>query len=327
MGWSSLLPSGIRDWMERREALREIQEIADEQTLKLKSDDNNPVNLAKIALSLNDPEGALQHWRNALTRFPQFTKTNPDSLDIMIRLQLFDEADSIMRECMKHFPADSFYAAGYALVAQERKDIPEATKRWKYVLKHHPSWWKPYVHYAVMLCEGGEKEEADVILTKAISQFPDEPIPRIEWARNAERRGRTEEALARWQNVYDRFKHGTADIGIAKALDQLGRTEEAEAHLQEAKVRSPLVHELRMILAHLALKRGDTDEALRRWMEVRTRFPLLPFGYQGEGHLLRDLGRFDEAEAVIHEAKDRFPHETWPDNELRTTQKAREAAA
>jgi tetratricopeptide (TPR) repeat protein len=316
----------IREWRERQSTMREIRKLAKEEAERLNFDDNNPINLAKIALSLNDSKLALQHWRDALARAPSFAKTHTDTLDILLRLHLYDEAEVIMKEGMRLYPAEPRYAGGYAEVAEIRRDWPEALARWKQALKRHPSWWKAHVHYAIALSATDQPEQADAVLNKAAPLFPGEVLVGLEWARNAVRRKDHEAALARWQTVWDRTKHGVADTGIAQALVALGRFEEAEHRLQEAKVRSPLTHEIRMILADLALKRGDAGEALRRWAEVRTRFPLLPFGYRGEQRLLCDLGRFDEAEAVIQQAKDRFPHESWPDNELQALQKARRAA-
>lgn len=306
--------------------MRDIQRIVDEEALTLSLDDNNPVNLAKIAVTLNDPEAALRHWRDAMVRCPAFAKTNKDSLDILIRLQLLDEAEDIMRENMKRHPAESFYAGAYAQIAQERKDFPEALKRWKFVMKRHPSSWKGHVSYAVCLCHLEQSDEADKILTKAIALFADEAVPRIEWARNAERRNDYAEALVRWENTYARFKHVVADIGIAQSLEALGRLEEAEARLLEERTRWPLVEQIRITLAQMAYKRGDMDEALRRWADLKIRMPLLRFGYEGELRLLRDLGRFDEAEDVIRQAKDRFPHEAWPDLELAATERMRKGA-
>jgi tetratricopeptide (TPR) repeat protein len=326
MGWLLSLVPPLNDWLERRRILREIERIADDEAVSLALDDNNLINLAEMALDLNDPALAVKHWRDALVRYPRFAKKDHKSLGILLRLNLVDEAEAIMRECMQLYPAEPFYAGGYAQIAEERDDYAEALKRWSDIRRQFPYWWKAHVHYAVALSRTGQSELAEKVLKAAIHHFPNEAIVYIDWARNAERMGNLEEALARWQTIWTKFKHAAADPNIGRVLEEMGRFEEAEAHMQEAKVRWPLTHEIRMTLARIALKRGDTEESLRRWAEVKNRFPLLRFGYEGELRLLRDLGRFDEAEAVIQQAKDRFPQETWPDGELQTIQRARQAA-
>jgi tetratricopeptide (TPR) repeat protein len=317
----------IREWKERQAAMREMRHLAEEEAQRLVFDDNNPVNLAKIALSLNNSELALTHWRDAVVRVPFFAKTHKDALDILLHLRLYDEAETIMKEGMHLYPAEPHYAGGYAEVAETRRDLPEALARWKQVMKRYPNWWKAHVHYAIMLSATDQPDQADAVLNKAATLFPSEVLVGIEWARNAVRRTDNEMALARWQQVWDQTKHGVADVGIADALMALGRLEEAEQRLIEAKPRSPLAVEVYMKLAHVARQRGDNEEAVRRWDEVKRRFPLLRFGYDGEIRLLGELGRFNEAEQVILQAKERFPSETWPAEELRTNSLAREQAA
>ncbi len=313
----------LTEWRERQRAIREIRKIAEAEVEKMTYDDNNPVNLAKISLSLNEPAIALKHWRDAMTRAPLFAKTHKDAPDILLRLGLHDEAETIMKECMHRYPAEARYAGCYAQVAEERHDHAEAMTRWKHVIKRFPNWWKGYVHYALALCKTGQNREADKVLAKAFAQFPDEVIVGIEWARNADRRQDYEESLARWQLLWERTKHAVAEGGIAHALIALGRLDEAEAGLFESKQRHPLSEGYRIDLALLAEKRGDIEEALRRWIELKTRMPLLRFGYEGQFRLLRTIGRFDEAEVVILEAKERFPHEDWPDRELEANNHAR----
>jgi tetratricopeptide (TPR) repeat protein len=314
------------EWRERQSAMREIRRIADAEVEQMTYDDSNPVNLAKIALTLNDPAVALTHWRNVMTRAPLFAKTHKDAPEILIGLKLYDEAETIMRECMRRYPAEARYAGCYAQVAEERRDHAEATARWKNVINRFPSWWKGYVHYATSLSATGQHQEADKVLTKAVAQFPDEVIAGIEWARNAERQKDHAESLARWQKLWDRTQHPVAISGVARALITLGRLDEAETRLLEARTRHPLAEAIRIDLAQLAEKRGDTDEALRRWVELKTRMPLLRFGYEGEFRLLRKLGRLDEAGAVIEEAVERFPHDAWPVQERETNDRLRPQA-
>ncbi|MDR3529538.1 MAG: tetratricopeptide repeat protein [Rhodopila sp.] len=311
--WSSLIPTRFIAWRERRRALQEIRAIAEEEKWALALNDANPVNLAKIALSLNDRTDALHHWRDAMNRFPAFAKTSHDSLGVMLGLELFDEAETIMHEGMRRAPGDQFYAGGYAEVAERRGDMSEALRRWQFVQKRFPSWWKGYVHNAICLRRTGDLDQSDALLVRAVGLFHDMVPVWVEWGRAADCRHDWTESLRRWEAVSQRFdNHAVGHGGIARALEELGRLDEAEERFTSARMRFPLAVEIYIALARIAYSRGDKMEAVRRWTDTKRRFPLMPFGYEGEIRLLRELRRYSDAEVVALEAIDRFPTDQWP---------------
>ena len=61
----------------------------------------------------------------------------------------------------------------------------------------------------------------------------------------------------------ERFPHHQIDLGIAKALEELGRIEEAEKRLRELQRRAPLLPEIVISMARLANLQGDKEEAVR----------------------------------------------------------------
>jgi tetratricopeptide (TPR) repeat protein len=310
--WSALIPKAVLAWQERRRIIAEMQSMAEEETAFLGLDDTNPVYQAKVAISLNDNVSALRHWREAVRRYPVFAQTSHDSLDVLIGLKLFDEAERLMLDGRLRAPRDRFYAGGYARVAEERKDLPEALERWKGVIKEFPGWWMGYVHMSACLRMAGKPEEAETKANFAAQRFPDEFLVILEWGRCAEARKDWVEAIRRWERFVEQFKNAHGDLGVAHALEGLGRLDEAEKRLEVARLRAPLSTEILIDLARLAYLRGDPEESARRWTQTRQRLPLLPFGYQGEIRLLREMRRYAEAEAVAFEAMDRFPAEQWP---------------
>jgi predicted Zn-dependent protease len=112
--------------------------------------------------------------------------------------------------------------------------------------------------------------------------------------------------------VSDKLKHVAGEIGVARALMELGRADEASDRLVAARWRHPLAAELVMAQAHLALRRGNIVDEMRYWELLRERFPLDPRGYREGAQRLRAAGREDDAEAVLRTAIQRYPQETWP---------------
>jgi tetratricopeptide (TPR) repeat protein len=291
--------------------LRELKALERQENLALALDSGNLVSTAKAAIVAGDRTAAQHFWQEALVRYPVFAKSSHDALDVLLGLQRFDEAESLMLEGRERFN-DPFYAEGYALVAEHRGEISEAILRWNMVRKTWPGGWISYVHGINCLCRAGRLNAAEDLAQQAIKRFPDEIRTWLEWARTAEYGQDWAEAIRRWDTVCKKFQHVHGDLGVARGLEALGRTDDAERRLTEAQVRRPLVAEIALALARLASQRGDNEEAVLRWADARKRFPLLQFGYQGGFRELLKLGRYSEAETILLTAIDRFPAEAWP---------------
>jgi tetratricopeptide (TPR) repeat protein len=169
-----------------------------------------------------------------------------------------------------------------------------------------------YVHGVICLRRAGRLEAAEELSKKAIQLFPKDIRVWLEWARSAEFRRDWPEALRRWEVVGETFQHVQCDIGLAHALEELGRFEEAEQRLKDAQGRRPLLEVISIALARLANRRGDKEEAVLRWADTRRRFPLLPVGYQEGFRQLVKMGRWADAETLLLAAGGRFPAEAWP---------------
>lgn len=270
----------------------------------------HPLRRAKVALSLGEREEALQQWQEACTRYPTQTKASHDSLDILLGLERFDEAEALMLERRRLAPGDRFYSEGYAIVAEHRRDWPEAIWRWTATLRKFPT---PvgYAHMASCLRAAGRINEVEKVLRSAVSSYPYAINLWTGYATAAETLCNWLTGLERWETVSGRFKHPSGPVGEARCLAALGRLDEAETRLTAARTRHPLEPNIPITLARLAEQRNDATEAARRWTVVRQRFPLIRIGYTDEARVLRAAQRLDEAEMVIREATERFPREAW----------------
>ena len=246
-------------------------------------DDTNPLYRAKAALTMGDRVEALRCWNEARERLPEFTITSHDSLDILVGLERFDEAEALMLTGRKRFRRDAFYAEGYAEVAARRNDHAEAARRWAAVRKAFPGSWKAYALGAAALCRIGQYDEAEAILKPAVARFSSYIGCRIEHARLADLRKNWPEALRRWEIVSAQFNHVAGAVGAARALQEMGRLDEAEECLAAARLRHPTVHEIVIQQARLAQRRGNEAAERRLWETVLQLFPLVPQGILRRG--------------------------------------------
>ena len=106
--------------------------------------------------------------------------------------------------------------------------------------------------------------------------------------------------------LHKEFGNAAGDLGVARALQELGRFGEAEERLRAAAVRFPQVAEIPIALAGLAERRCDFLAAANMWSETRRRFPTLRFGYEGGSRLFCNMKDYQAAEAVLTEAAARF---------------------
>jgi len=310
--WSALVTNGILGWKVRRRAMRDLKNLQrlDEAVLTLDAD--NPVNRAKVALEAGNLPTALRFWNEAVARYPNFARGSPDALPILTGLQLFDDAEALMREAQIRKPRDPRLACDYALVAERRGHVKEAILRWDRVRKKFPLDPAGYMHGVLCLRLDDQLEAADALSRRAIKHFPDDVHVHIEWARLAEHQRDWPEALRRWEVVCAKFRNVDGDLGLARILVEMSLFDEADLRLKQAQSRRPLMEVIAIARARLANRRGDKEEEVLRWADTVRRFPLVRLGYQEGFRLLLDMGREADAEAILLAAIDRFTEEAWP---------------
>ena len=307
-----MLVRAVSDWIQRRRVLSEVKDLQKNEEWALERDEGNPVNQALLALAAGDRKAAADRWEEALTRAPAFAKRSRSALDILMRLDRLDEAEALMREGMRREPRASYYAAGLASVIEHKGDLQAAVMQWTNVRKKFPREWMGFVRSASCLRRMGDISAAELLHKKSLELFPSQIHAWLEWGYTADASGDWSESLRRWQIVRDRYRHNIACVGIARALEGLGRFEEAERELADAQFRFPIIIEIAIARPRLAERMGRPEEAVALWADVRRRFPLDRFGYESGAKLLATLGRHQEADEILEAAIIRFPEEGWP---------------
>lgn len=310
-------------WWESRLALRELRKLQRSDEQAVGATEANPIYRARLALSRGDRRSALQLWYEARDNYPGLVRRSPETLDVLLDLRCFDEAEELVQEAKRRAPRELSTLEAYAKVAERRGEIEEASRRWAEVRRRFPNNWKCYVRGAACLRDLGLLNDAGALANTATRRFPEIVDCWTEFARIAEQRMDWTQALARWDKLSamatSRWFQGTqdphgpaAESGAALALQELGRPAEANERLDAARRRYPANHGIVLTQARIAEKRGDVDRELQFWEVMRTRFPLEADGYRMGALRLRALGRHGEGDAVLVAAIERFPQEPWP---------------
>ncbi|TDH60001.1 tetratricopeptide repeat protein [Dankookia rubra] len=255
-------------------------------------------------------------WAEAVSRWERLTQRHEDNLAILLplldalrALGNFGRVEGVLATAMASFPANPALLTRHARSASDRRDLPEAVRRWQDVADQQPDDVLVQTGLGSALREVGRLDEADRILQAAIERFPNHAETMAAFAWVAHHRRNWAEALRRWQALQAAFPNlPIGAVGVGHALRLLGNFDEAEAHYSSALERFPLVPELQTGYASTATERKDWREALIRWRAATLRFPNDPNALNGEARVWAELGRSTEADLLFTSAMTQFPH-------------------
>ncbi len=256
------------------------------------------------------PAEAAQRWARIRQRFPKEWVAYLGGARALREAGDPAAAESILREGVDTFPAEPALLGDFAAAAANRRDWPEAIRRWQQVRTRFPDRLVGFTNGAQALRQAERFDEAEALLLRAAEAFPNETAPATERAWLAFIRRDLAEAVRRWETVRSRFPALLSGyIDAVQPLRALQRIPEAEAVLIEAALRFPTHYAPAEQLASMALHRRDWARADRLFGILRDRFPQQIGSHGGSILALRELRQFDAAEAVATAAVERFPHE------------------
>jgi tetratricopeptide (TPR) repeat protein len=310
------LLSAWRDWSERRQILREIRHQQADQRERDYFTVKDQLTHAHTALERSDLTHATDIWASLMEHQPALARQSPLALRVLVGLRRFDEAEALMRTGQKAHPADFNFVKGLAEIALAKHDYDSVIEHCAFLRKRFPGVAEGYTYGASAFLQKGQPQQAEALSLEAIKRFPDNIGGPLEYARTAVTAKNWEQALERWQPVLDQFGYFGAYVGSAQALTHLGRYEEAEELLQQARIRfgtnpGPLSE-----YARVAEAKGDIPVAIQRWKDVLDRFPLDMNVHFTASEAFERLGEPAEAEATLRAAVDRYPTELRPHTEL-----------
>src|ERR1700722_17856507 len=272
---------------------------------------------ARLAESRRDWPNALERWQSVIDRFPD-QRVGSCGVGRMLReTGRLDDARITLSSAVERFPKQAQPIHDLARISERLGDWEAAERLWRRFISIDPRMWWAHTSLASALREQGRLDEAEATLVAAQDAIPGEPAVFAEHARLAESRRDWAKALERWQSGIDRFPdQWIGYAGLASALREQGRLDEAEATLVAAQGAMPGEPAAFAEHARLAESRRDWPKALERWQSVIDRFPDQWIGYFGVGRMLRETGRLDDARNTLSSAVERFPKQAQPIHDL-----------
>ena len=269
-----------------------------------------PLEQAQIAEAAGDWAEAERCWRAFIARNSGLWWAYTRLATALRHQGSTDEAEDLLVAQRERFPDEIAVFVDHARLAEAATDWPRALERWEAVKARFPDHYIGYAGMVAALRQLGRIDAMMSLLEDAAERLPQEPAVPRELARLAEAAGDWREAERRWRQLLaiapDAWR---AHLGLAAALREQGRIEDAEATLL-AQHERPAEHvPLFADYARLAEARGDLPRALARWQVVRDRFPARYDGYAGMASVLRQLQRDDDLRSLLDRIEARFPNE------------------
>ena len=186
----------------------------------------------------------------------------------------FDEADAMLERGLAVYPADRSLLYEHAFSAHAAGRYAVAVTRWEAALAVAPDLAMCHAGVAANLRETGADERAATVIAAALARFPDDLTILSEAARIADMRLRFDEALPLWRRAAEAPNPAPEWLqGEAHALLRLGRFEEAQHALGNARRRFPDAPGLLALEGLLACERGDWSTSVALWSDYRRRYP------------------------------------------------------
>ena len=136
------LVSAWRNWQERREILRDARRIQGENHERNRFKARDDLTDALAALALNDERKATAIWESVIRLYPREAAEAPLSLDVLVKLRRYDEAEQMMLRGLKKSPREIFFHKGLAVIARSRGDLASAIDRYAAIRKQFPGVWE-----------------------------------------------------------------------------------------------------------------------------------------------------------------------------------------
>ena len=193
---------------------------------------------------------------------------------VLREMRRFDEAEALLRERLAAFPDDRQILEGFALLAQVRRDLPEAVLRWQSLVAAVPDHLAGHQGLISALRESKQFDDAEAALSSALANFPSAIGLMMEKGRLASSRRDWIGAAEAWQEVAKLKPDGLQPkLEIADILLNQKKYDEAAALLAAASQRFPDNVEIGIRDAQLVSRRRDWQSAKTLWQKLDASFP------------------------------------------------------
>jgi tetratricopeptide (TPR) repeat protein len=251
---------------------------------------------------------AVRRYMAMMTQVPDVPDGYHHAASLLRQLRRLAEADGILSRAVEKFPGHADMTFAWAMVAHERRDWPEAIKRWDRVISSFGGGLEARRLAAEALMALNRFADAQTVLAPALRMFPDDKRIAVMNGQLAARRRDAPEAERVWRDIRQRFPDDVAGhTGLAAALLQLDRADEAETVFREAAARFPENRQIAIDMALIPQRKQEWDAAIARWRDVIERFPESARGFIGLGECLLGKQEVTAALAAYEAGFTRFP--------------------
>ena len=257
-------------------------------------------NLGVLAVAVGKPLEAIPLFKLALETNPQIEQFWLSYIDVLIRLERFDQAKRALVEGDQSGVSEEKLEV---LHQQIPKSPPEDKKRKAQggSLGAAPS--QDQINHLLEHYQAGRFEEAEAVATSITQQFPKHPFGWKVLGAVLKQTGRMAESLAPMQVAVELSpQDAEAHSNLGVTLKDLGRLDEAEASCRQAIALKPDYAEAHNNLGITLKELGKLDEAEASYREAIALKPNLAQAHNNLGAALQELGRLDEAEASYKQA-------------------------
>jgi tetratricopeptide (TPR) repeat protein len=221
------------------------------------------------------------HWEQGHLRYAALRAQHPDHVfgwardgEMLRRLKRPDEAEALLSQAEQRFPADEEVLVQWTLAACDTGNWQEAEARAEMLLARLPDNPASYRFAAEAFARREMHVEAELLVAEGLQRLGAVPVLSLRFAELAASRKDWTAAARRWATAVRQLPdHEAAHRGLARALREAGRLDEAEQALLAAGARFPDSFPLALELAWSANARGDWPTAGARWRALMARAP------------------------------------------------------
>jgi predicted Zn-dependent protease len=303
-----LFSSLLKQWFERRRALRELQANQGQDGKAYSRYFSERIIDAKREFDEGRQARALEIWRGTYAQFPDLCLQSEKAFSLFIDLGCHEEAEALVQQARaRNRRHQALFDAYIARIAYHRRDLEKAARLCRDLRRKFPRSADGYTIAATCLTELGRLEEADEILGSGVSKLADGVDMYVRHARHAMLRRDFPEALRRWKLATSRFEYAVGPLGWAGCLREMGRFAEAEQVLQDADARFPGNDWILADLAANAAAAGELDKAVTRWQALIEKFPAFLTAYTKCAEAMQKTGLHKDGDELLRVAVTRFP--------------------
>lgn len=256
-------------------------------------------------------------WSEARVRWLALKASSPDSLQAYRGIatacqQIGDiyEAERVLHEAALRFPLEIMVRHDMARLAERQRHWITAEGYWRTIIAINPDAWWANAGIVNSLRNQVRFDEAEALLLKSQAENPTQLAFFIDHARLAEDIKALDKAVQRWQLVHDRFPdawHGY--VGLANALREFGKLEDAVALLKAARDKFPNEPVILHDLGRISERVSDWAKAEDYWRALLQMDSESIQARLGLASAMRQQGQLAQAETILSQAQSDRPDE------------------